>query len=75
MAAISHYIKDERPDGREALREVRVSAIVRTRTVQRTRLMLLFAGLWGLLRLPRVEPIAKAMFERWHVKRAPARQA
>lgn len=75
MAAISHYIKDERPDGRQALREVRVSAIVRTRTVQRARLLLLFAGLWGLLRLPRVEPVAKAMFERWHVKRAPARQA
>jgi GT2 family glycosyltransferase len=75
MAAISHYIKGELADGRNALRHVQLRAIVRTRTVQRWRLVALYGGLWGLLRLPRMEPVAQAMFERWHVKHPPAHRA
>jgi glycosyltransferase involved in cell wall biosynthesis len=75
MAAISHYIKAELPEGRDALRQVQLGAIARTRTVQRWRLLLLAAGLWFLLRLPRVERVAQAMFERWHVKHPPVSRA
>jgi glycosyltransferase involved in cell wall biosynthesis len=75
MAAISHYIKREPADGRRALRQVQLGASLHTRTVQRWRLLLLYAGLWVVLRLPRVEPLARAMFERWHVKQPPAQRA
>ncbi|MEO8483475.1 MAG: glycosyltransferase [Acidobacteriota bacterium] len=75
MAAISHYIKGELVDGRHALSQVQLGPIVRTRTVQRWRLVAISTGLWILLRLPRVERIAQAMFERWHVKHPPAHRA
>jgi glycosyltransferase involved in cell wall biosynthesis len=75
MAAISFYIRGELPNGRRTLREVRIGAIVRARQVQRWRLVVLFAGMWGLLRLPRMETIAHAMYHRWHVKRPPPRTA
>lgn len=75
MAAISHYIKDELPAGRNALRDVRVTTIARARHVQRWRLLLLTFGMWGLLRIPRVEWLAQRMLRRWHVKRPPKRSA
>lgn len=71
MAAISHYIKNELPEGRRALREVQLGAILRSPNVQRWRLLAIVAGLWVVLRLPRVEAIAQRMFDRWHVKRPP----
>ena len=73
MAAISHYIKNELPDGRRALREVRLAPIARSRYVQRKRLLALTAGMWALLRLPRIEAVARLMHDRWHVKRPPKR--
>ncbi len=71
MAAISHYIKGELPDGRDALRSVRVSAVARAEQVQSPQLLLMAAGMWGLLRLPRSETLAQRMFQRWHVKKPP----
>ena len=71
MAAISHYIKNELPDGRRALRDVQLGAILRSPNVQRWRLLAIGAGLWVVLRLPRVEALAQRMFDRWHVKRPP----
>jgi len=71
MAAISHYIKGELREGRRALREVQIGAIARSPHVQRWRLLVLTAGMWGLLRLPRVEALARRMHDRWHVKRPP----
>src|SRR5262249_16032292 len=71
MAAISPYIKGELAGRRRALHEVKTAAILRAREVQRWRLLVLAAGLWGLLRMPRVETIAQAMFQRWHVKKSP----
>lgn len=73
MAAISWYIKGNAGEGRRALREVRPGTIARARHVQRWRLLVLAAGMWVLLRLPRVERIAQAMYRRWHVKKVPAR--
>jgi hypothetical protein len=73
MAAISHYIKDKLPAGRRALRDVQIKMIARAHYVQRWRLLALAAGMWILLRLPRVEWCAQMMLERWHVKRPPKR--
>jgi len=72
MAAISHYIKGELALGRRTLREVQLSAIASTRQVQRWRLLVLSAGMWVLLRVPRVATLAHLMHQRWHVKRPPA---
>lgn len=75
MAAISHYIKGELPAARNALREVSYATIARARHVQRWRLLVLTAGMWGLSRIPRVEWLAQSMLQRWHVKRPPGRKA
>ena len=75
MNAISCYIKGQPSDGRRALRDVQISAILRATQVQKWRLLALTAGMWGLLRLPRVETFAHLMYERWHVKRRPRRTA
>jgi len=75
MAAISHYIKGELADGRRALSAVQSRAIANAPQVQRSRLLLLMAGMWGLLRLPRIEALAQLMYDRWHVKRPPFRTA
>ena len=68
-AAISHYIKGELPEGRQALRDLQVGMIARSPHVERWRLLVLAAGMWVLLRLPRFESIAQRMFDRWHVRR------
>ncbi|HEY8063057.1 MAG TPA: glycosyltransferase [Gemmatimonadales bacterium] len=73
MAAISHYIKNELPAGRGALAEVKLGTLLRGPRVQRWRLVVIAIGMWLLLRLPRQEALAHQMFERWHVKRPPAR--
>ena len=71
MAAISHYIKGELPAGRKALREISITTIARATHVQRWRLLLLAIGMWGLLRMTRMEWLAQRMLQRWHVKRPP----
>lgn len=72
MAAISCYIKDDLPAGRAALNEVQIGAIARAPQVQRWRLLVLIAGMWILLRLPRAAACADVMYRRWHVKKPPA---
>ena len=73
MAAISHYIKKELPAGRKALHEVQINKIIRAQNVQRPRLLVLVAGMWVLLRIPRIEWYAQMMLQRWHAKGAPKR--
>ena len=75
MNAISCYIKGQMSDGQRALRDVQIGAIWGATQVQRWRLLVLTVGMWGLLRLPRVETLAHLMYQRWHVKRRPARTA
>lgn len=72
-AAISHYIKNELPAGRAALREVQLGMILRSPHVQRARLITIAAAVYVLLRLPRMESVAEWMRQRWHVKRPPRR--
>ena len=73
MAAISHYIKGEAAEGRRTLTQVRIGPIVASPRVERWRLLLLTAGMWVLLRLPRIDALAERMLDRWHVKRPPRR--
>jgi hypothetical protein len=75
MAAISYYIKGQSADGRRALSELRVGTILRSRQVQRWRLLALALGMSGLLRLPRIEFLAQLMYRRWHAKSVPVRRA
>src|SRR5262249_2882707 len=75
MAAISHYIKGEGAEGRRALQEVQIFPILCSPQVQRLRLLVLTMGMWGLLRLPRIESFAGLMYKRWHAKRLPERRA
>jgi glycosyltransferase involved in cell wall biosynthesis len=69
MNAISCYIKGQMSEGQRAMRDVQLSSILRATQVQKWRLLVLAAGIWLLLRMPRVETIANLMHERWHVKR------
>ena len=69
-AATSHYIKNEIPAGRKALLDAPLGPILRSPHVQK-RLLLIAAGLWVALHLPRNEWLAERMRERWHVKRPP----
>ena len=72
MAAISHYIKREMREGREALGQVHLGVIARVTRIQSVRLVVLALGLHVLLRLPRIELIGQWMLRRWHVKGPPA---
>ena len=72
MSVISHYIKGELREGRQLLGLVRLGALLRSRQVQRWRLVVITLGLRVLVRLPRIDWVARRMFDRWHVKRAPA---
>ena len=69
-AAMSHYIKGELPAGRQALRDAPLGPIIRSQHVQK-RLLVIAAGLWVALHLPRSEWLAEQMRQRWHVKRPP----
>ncbi len=71
MAAITHYIRGERREGREALHKASVRRIIASSRVQRTRLLLIAAGLGVLLSLPRSSGVAAWMHRRWHAKRSP----
>ncbi len=71
MASVVHYIKGEMREGRVALRSARLFRIARSPGLQRWRLLTIATGMWLLLRLPRQERLARRMFERWHVQRAP----
>ena len=73
MATVSHYVLGDLPAGREALRRAGVTRLARSPNVQRGRLLLLAAGLWVALRLPRQEWLARGMVARWHEKKAPKR--
>lgn len=72
MSVISHYIKGELDEGRRLLGLVRLGAVLRSRQVQRWRLVVITIGLRALVRLPRIDWVARRMFDRWHVKRPPA---
>jgi len=69
MRAIKAYVLDRLDESRRILHEVRPARIVRSRHVQRTRLMLIYLGLQLLVRLPRLPLVARAMSWRWAERR------
>ncbi len=70
--AVSHYIRGELPAAREALHGISAAAILRGRTLQRWRLLVLLFGFRLLARLPRVNAVADLFLKRWYDKRLPA---
>lgn len=71
LRAVNHYIRDDRRAARELLATVRAATVLRGTRIQRWRLLVLLAGLRVAVRLPRWEPLARAMHRRWHEPRAP----
>ncbi|HUF76253.1 MAG TPA: hypothetical protein VMM35_08230, partial [Longimicrobiales bacterium] len=66
LVAVSDYILGDRAGVRGALERVRPGRLLRTRRVQRWRLLILWAILHLLSRLPRLEVAARAFSWRWH---------
>jgi GT2 family glycosyltransferase len=65
MRAVNYYILRDLDRTRGLLRELRFRALVGSSRVQRGRLAVLYAALWVLARLPRVDLIAGLFYSRW----------
>lgn len=66
LRAVSHYILGERLRARELLGELRLRDLAGSRAVQRGRLLALAITLRALVRLPRVDAVARLFDRRWH---------
>jgi glycosyltransferase involved in cell wall biosynthesis len=69
--AVSHYIKGELAAARRVLREIRSTALLRSWSIPRLRLLPVLYAFRALTRLPRVAPVADLFHDRWFVKRPP----
>jgi glycosyltransferase involved in cell wall biosynthesis len=69
LVAVNRYIVGALPAARATLARVRPLRILRTRRVKRCRLLVLWAALQALTRLPRSSFIANAFHRRWHAPR------
>ena len=66
LRAVSHYIVGEQARAREVLRQLRLRRLARSGAVQRVRLLALAIALRALVRLPRVDAVARLFDRRWH---------
>ena len=66
FCAISHYILGERSHARAVLADVRVRRLAASPAIQRGRLIALALGLKVLVRIPRIEAVARLFDRRWH---------
>ena len=66
MRAVSHYILGQRGEARALLRRVKPRRMLASARVQRGRLLVLFLAMKGLVRLPRISPLADLFYRRWH---------
>lgn len=71
LAAVAHYVLRQPSEARVALGHVPLGAVLRSRQVQRWRLLAMVAMLHVVTRLPYVPPLARAFQRRWHEKRPP----
>lgn len=71
MLVMNHYIAGAPGLARAALRDVRLQSLVGSPAVQRVRLLILWAALQLLCRLPHFGTVARALYRRWHVKKSP----
>lgn len=70
--SVNHYILGQRPEARDLLGRVRAGQIAGSPRVQRWRLLVLFALLLVLVRLPRLSFMAGLFHRRWQSKRVPS---
>jgi hypothetical protein len=68
MRAVSHYILGQRREARTALDDVKPRRMLASARVQRGRLLVLFPGMKGLVRLPRISPLADLLYRRLHTR-------
>ena len=66
LRAVSHYILGEPLRARELLGELRLRDLAGSRAVQRGRLLVLAIALRALVRLRRVDALARLFDRRWH---------
>jgi hypothetical protein len=66
FVAVSNYILGRRHEMAQTLGAVRARDLAGSRTVQRTRLLVLLAALRLLVRLPRSAHAAGILYRRWH---------
>jgi glycosyltransferase involved in cell wall biosynthesis len=68
MLVITHYILGRQRETRTILSRLHPAPLLRSSSVQRGRLLVLFMMLQILVRLPRVSPLADMFYRRWHDK-------
>jgi GT2 family glycosyltransferase len=71
MCAINAYIKGDLAEMRILLVRVDASRLLRSRRIQRGRMLVLLACAQLLCRLPRIGAVANIFHRRWHRKRTP----
>jgi glycosyltransferase involved in cell wall biosynthesis len=69
MRTSSLYILGRNREARKLLHEVQPRRVLASAAVQRGRLLLIFLGLYLLVRLPRIVAVAEWFRRRWHTKR------
>jgi glycosyltransferase involved in cell wall biosynthesis len=74
MRVCSLYILGRADEARALLGQIRPGRIVGSPAIQRDRMLILYLGLHGLLRLPRIPAVAACFRRRWHEKGSNARQ-
>jgi glycosyltransferase involved in cell wall biosynthesis len=72
MNAVAFYIRGDMSDARRLVGGVRPSAIASGGTINRPRIMALWAALGVLTRLPRIGAVSDAFHRRWYGRTAPA---
>jgi GT2 family glycosyltransferase len=68
MLAVNRYIRNEPEQARALLEEAPVARVLGSPQVKRTRLLILWAALHVLCRLPHSPAVADRFYRRWHVK-------
>jgi glycosyltransferase involved in cell wall biosynthesis len=68
MRVINHYIRGDLGGARKVLREVSAGRLLGSDKIQWGRLLILYWALQGLVRLPRLSPVANLFYRRWHAK-------
>ena len=74
MRVVSSYISDQRTDARALLAQVKPTEMIGNAQIQWARLLVLWASLTVLVRLPRLSLVADIFRRRWHGKKSALRK-
>jgi hypothetical protein len=66
LVAVNCYVVRRRADSRRALANSAADSILRSPSLMRWRLLVLWASMQLLVRLPRLAPVARLFHRRWH---------